>query len=135
MFPTNHFGAEVSVALRHFVYICIHSYIQRALLCFFVCKGMSQSSTQNTFSKIFNSCKACRRKKFGSVSRMSYIRGQKTSSMSIANCTCGYENRPLSMTDSLCLRYGRLERAPTCSIFYGIQYEELPALTFSMPNQ
>jgi hypothetical protein len=48
-----------------------------------------------------HSCKACRRKKFGSVSRMSYIRRQKTSSMSIANCTCGYEDRPPSMTDSL----------------------------------
>lgn len=35
VFPPIIFGAEVSVALRHFVYIRIHSYIQRAqLLCF-----------------------------------------------------------------------------------------------------
>lgn len=108
------------------IFVYFHIFKERCSV--FVCKGMSQSPTQNTFSKIFNSCKACRRKKFGSVSRMPYIRGRKTFSMSIAYCTCESE-------DWLCIQYGRLERAPTCSIFYGMQYEELPALTFCMPNQ
>ena len=164
-FPPIIFGAEVSVALRHFVYTYflytgVTDLMSAALLiqctkypintttsieisfqifkerCYvFVCKGMSQSPAQNTFSKIFDSCKACRRKKFGSVSRMSYIRGQKTSSMSIANCTCGYEDRPPSMTDSLLHTVRKVGKGANLFHFYGMLYEELPALTYSMPNQ
>ena len=41
------------------IFVYFHIFKERCYV--FVCKGMSQSPAQNVFSKIFNSCKACRR--------------------------------------------------------------------------